>query len=121
MVGIASMSDRECITVHVGQAGCQMGDSSWNLYCLEHGVQEEGTIVGTHANIGNAGAFFSEGQNGKYVPRTVFVDLEPTMVDSIRVGKQRRLFHPKQLISCTYSVDFYVYRPKRCTHMFAVF
>ena len=28
---------RECISVHVGQAGCQMGNACWELYCLEHG------------------------------------------------------------------------------------
>lgn len=30
---------RECISVHVGQAGCQMGNACWELYCLEHGIQ----------------------------------------------------------------------------------
>ena len=28
---------RECISVHVGQAGSQMGNACWELYCLEHG------------------------------------------------------------------------------------
>lgn len=28
---------RECISVHVGQAGVQMGNACWELYCLEHG------------------------------------------------------------------------------------
>jgi hypothetical protein len=28
---------RECISIHVGQAGCQMGNACWELYCLEHG------------------------------------------------------------------------------------
>ena len=28
---------RECISVHVGQAGCQIGNACWELYCLEHG------------------------------------------------------------------------------------
>ena len=27
---------RECISVHVGQAGSQMGNACWELYCLEH-------------------------------------------------------------------------------------
>ena len=27
---------RECISIHVGQAGIQMGNSCWELYCLEH-------------------------------------------------------------------------------------
>merc|ERR1711937_610201 len=36
---------------------------------------------------------------GKHVPRCVFVDLEPTVVDEIRTGTYRQLFHPEQLIS----------------------
>ena len=30
---------RECISIHVGQAGCQIGNACWELYCLEHGIQ----------------------------------------------------------------------------------
>jgi hypothetical protein len=26
---------RECISVHVGQAGVQMGNACWELYCME--------------------------------------------------------------------------------------
>ena len=36
---------------------------------------------------------------GKHVPRAVFVDLEPTVVDEVRSGTYRQLFHPEQLIS----------------------
>ncbi|KFQ77335.1 Tubulin alpha chain, partial [Phaethon lepturus] len=36
------------------------------------------------------GTFFSETGSGKYVPRAIFVDLEPTVIV---------LFHPEQLIS----------------------
>ena len=43
--------------------------------------------------------FFSETGAGKHVPRCVFVDLEPTVVDEIRTGTYRQLFHPEQLIS----------------------
>lgn len=45
------------------------------------------------------GTFFSETVTGKYVPRTVFVDLEPTVIDEVRNGVYRQLFHPEQLIS----------------------
>ena len=34
--------------------------------------------------------FFSETGAGKHVPRTVFVDLEPTVVDEIRTGTYRQ-------------------------------
>merc|ERR1712113_942212 len=43
--------------------------------------------------------FFSETGAGKHVPRAVFVDLEPTVVDEVRTGTYRQLFHPEQLIS----------------------
>jgi tubulin alpha len=43
--------------------------------------------------------FFSETGAGKHVPRTVMVDLEPTVVDEVRTGTYRQLFHPEQLIS----------------------
>ncbi|CAM8955527.1 unnamed protein product [Rhodiola kirilowii] len=30
---------RECISIHIGQAGIQVGNSCCELYCLEHGIQ----------------------------------------------------------------------------------
>ena len=36
---------------------------------------------------------------GKHVPRAVFVDLEPTVIDEVRTGTYRQLFHPEQLMS----------------------
>jgi hypothetical protein len=43
--------------------------------------------------------FFSETGAGKHVPRCIFLDLEPTVVDEVRTGTYRQLFHPEQLIS----------------------
>ena len=31
--------------------------------------------------------------------RAVFVDLEPTVIDEIRTGTYRQLFHPEQMVS----------------------
>uniref|UniRef100_UPI00358F3E54 tubulin alpha-1C chain-like n=1 Tax=Myxine glutinosa TaxID=7769 RepID=UPI00358F3E54 len=36
---------------------------------------------------------------GKHVPRAVFIDLEATVIDEVRTGTYRQLFHPEQLIS----------------------
>ena len=44
-------------------------------------------------------AFFSETSSGKHVPRALFVDLEPSVIDEIRAGKYSKLFHPEQLMS----------------------
>ncbi len=43
--------------------------------------------------------FFSETGSGKHVPRAIFVDLEPSVVDQVRTGTYRQLFHPEQLIT----------------------
>ena len=33
------------------------------------------------------------------VNRAIFVDLEPSVIDEVRTGTYRALFHPEQLIS----------------------
>ncbi|XP_040848456.1 tubulin alpha-1C chain-like [Ochotona curzoniae] len=43
--------------------------------------------------------FFSDTGTGKHVPRAVFADLEPTVIDEVRTGTYRQLFHPEQLIN----------------------
>ncbi|XP_050977545.1 tubulin, alpha 7 like [Labeo rohita] len=93
---------RECISIHVGQAGVQIGNACWELYCLEHGIQPDGHMPTDQTTSGgdqSFNTFFSETGAGKHVPRAVFVDLEPTVVDEIRTGTYRQLFHPEQLIT----------------------
>ncbi|GAB2212097.1 hypothetical protein Droror1_Dr00025443, partial [Drosera rotundifolia] len=35
---------REIISIHIGQVGIQVGNSCWELYCLEHGIQPDGRV-----------------------------------------------------------------------------
>ena len=96
---------RECILIHLGQAGCQLGNACWELFCLEHGIQPNGQKPSTgngddnYSDDDSYGTFFTETGAGKFVPRCVFLDLEPTVIDEIRSGTYRSLFHPEQLIS----------------------
>uniref|UniRef100_A0A8C5XKL2 Tubulin alpha chain n=1 Tax=Microcebus murinus TaxID=30608 RepID=A0A8C5XKL2_MICMU len=66
---------RECISIHVGQAGVQMGNACWELYCLEHSIQPNGTMPSDKA-LGSGddsfNTFFSETGAGRRVPRAVF-------------------------------------------------
>lgn len=75
---------RECISIHIGQAGVQMGNACWELFCLEHGIQPDGLLpskVSVDGPIDTSfGTFFTELGNGKYVPRAVMIDLEPTVI-----------------------------------------
>jgi tubulin alpha len=115
---------REVISIHIGQAGIQVGNACWELYCLEHGIQPDGQAstcvrcccchhqplnrlpppqMPSDKTIGGGddafNTFFSETGAGKHVPRCIFLDLEPTVVDEVRTGTYRQLFHPEQLIS----------------------
>ncbi len=92
---------REVISIHVGQAGVQMGNACWELYCLEHGIQPDGMMPSddNDLNDDSFNTFFSETGNGKHVPRAVFVDLEPTVIDEVRTGNYRALFKPENMIT----------------------
>ncbi|EDO45429.1 predicted protein, partial [Nematostella vectensis] len=93
---------RECISLHIGQAGVQIGNACWELYCLEHAIQPDGLMLGgpsEEAGDDSFNTFFSEAAAGKYVPRAVLVDLEPTVIDEVRTGMYRYLYHPEQMIS----------------------
>ena len=35
---------REALCIHVGQAGVQIGNACWELFCLEHGIQPDGQM-----------------------------------------------------------------------------
>ncbi|KAJ6219621.1 hypothetical protein RDWZM_005433 [Blomia tropicalis] len=92
---------RECISLHVGQAGVQMGNSCWELYCLEHQINPDGTVnpEKQQTDDESSSTFFNLTRQGQYVPRSIFVDLEPTVVDEVRNGSYGKLFHPEQMIT----------------------
>ena len=128
------MQGREIISLHIGQAGIQLGNACWQLFCLERGIQPDGQMPSDETKtIGAPGGddafntFFSEAGAGRYVPRAIFVDLEPWVIeevqyigplligsspalvqcfsstvfvhDQVRTGAYRALFHPEQLIN----------------------
>ncbi|KAH9927179.1 alpha2 tubulin [Epithele typhae] len=92
---------REVISLHVGQAGVQIGNACWELYTLEHGLNADGRPSegsSTHSD-GGFSTFFSETGSGKYVPRSLYIDLEPGAIDDVKSGTYRSLFHPETMIS----------------------
>ncbi|KAJ5765852.1 hypothetical protein N7520_005411 [Penicillium odoratum] len=98
------MTRGEICHLHIGQAGVQLGNAAWELYLLEHGLTPDGHFKPELAaddlsQNGSYDTFFTETAGGKYVPRSVFVDLDPSPIDEIRTGAYRQLFHPEQLIS----------------------
>ena len=95
---------KEIISLHMGQAGIQMGNACWELLCHEHGIQPDGQVSTPHNSNINENqtiiqTLFSEAANNTYTPRSVYMDLEPMVVDQVRKGPYRNLFNPSTLIS----------------------
>ncbi|EFN67975.1 Tubulin alpha chain [Camponotus floridanus] len=91
---------REVLTVFVGQAGTQISNACWELFCLEHGIEPDGNFKKEYEPLGNKfKAFFTQSQKGLFTPRTIVIDLEPTVIDEIRTGAYKELFQPDSLIT----------------------
>lgn len=58
----------EIITIFIGQAGTQIANACWELFCLEHGVSPNGSLhQGYYPMDPSMHAFFSETQVRKYI------------------------------------------------------
>jgi len=92
---------REIISISIGQGGVQLGNSVWDQYCQEHKITNTGTMSATDRENGDDYflTFFEETSAGQFVPRNIYVDLEPTVLDDVRRGKTAALFHPEYLVN----------------------
>lgn len=76
------------MSLHVGQAGVQMGNACWELYGVEHGVSPDGFLTADNLACNGPdffGTFYQETSTGRFVPRAVLVDLEPTVIGTCRL------------------------------------
>ena len=64
-------------------------------------LQPDGRLTTDSPSAGDSGfsTFFSESSKGKHVPRSLYIDLEPGVIDEVRNGTYRDLFHPETLMS----------------------
>uniref|UniRef100_A0AAG5CU98 Tubulin alpha chain n=1 Tax=Anopheles atroparvus TaxID=41427 RepID=A0AAG5CU98_ANOAO len=90
---------REILQLHVGQAGVQMASACWELFCLEHGIYANGEFCDCSKADADCSAFFSCDRVRRCVPRVLLLDLEPSVVDEVRIGAYRELFHPGTLLT----------------------
>eukprot|EP00171_Calliarthron_tuberculosum_P010408 IDg10408t1 len=91
---------RGIVSLQAGQCGNQIGAAFWETISEEHGIDYSGSYVGKQRDIQleRAGVYYSEGSEGRYVPRAVMLDLEPGVVDTIKSSKLGTLFRPDNFI-----------------------
>jgi Tubulin/FtsZ family, GTPase domain/Tubulin C-terminal domain len=90
---------REVLSIHVGQAGNQIGNEFWKLVLREHGLRPNGTAEGeAAANNTRQEVFFHTNRDGKYTPRAVLIDLEPGVISRIEGGDMNDLFDEANIV-----------------------
>jgi tubulin alpha len=64
-------------------------------------LQADGRLIEGSPSSTDSGfsTFFSETGSGKHVPRSLYIDLEPGVIDDVKTGPYRSLFHPETLIT----------------------
>ncbi|KAJ1958289.1 Tubulin beta-1 chain [Dispira parvispora] len=90
---------REIVHLQTGQCGNQVGSSFWEAISQEHGIDQTGQYVGDNpVQLEKIDVYYTEGQGGRYVPRSVCVDLEPGSIDTVRSSPYGGLFRPDNMI-----------------------
>ncbi|KAN0000031.1 hypothetical protein ACTFIZ_008494 [Dictyostelium cf. discoideum] len=95
---------REIVQIQAGQCGNQIGSKFWEVISEEHGIQSDGFHAGgedehlKRLQLERINVYYNEARDGKYVPRSVLVDLEPGTVDTIKASPYGKLFRPDNFI-----------------------
>ena len=92
----ANKMPREIISIHVGEAGINVGTTLWELYCLEHGINEDGIRKVANDKDDHFLSMFEETGAGKYVPRALMVDLDPNLLGDLK--ESTSLYDPECLV-----------------------
>ena len=93
---------REIVSIAVGQCGNQVNAKFWDALVTEHGIDHDaGTWIGNdEKQIQKSDVYFNEIPGGRFVPRSVLVDLEPGVLNAVQSDKRMgRLFNPDNFIA----------------------
>ena len=90
---------REIVSVQAGQCGNQIGARFWQTLCSEHSIDPKGDYIGSKPEeLERINVYFTEADGGRYVPRSVLVDLEPGVIDTIQATPYGNLFRPDNFV-----------------------
>lgn len=93
---------REIITLGVGQCGNQVNYKFWEAISQEHGIDtSSGQWAGEDdVQLQKSDVYFTEVSGGRFVPRSVLIDLEPGVLNSVQsCPKMGKLFNPDNYVS----------------------
>ncbi len=91
---------REIVNINVGQSGIQIGGMQLAGLAQEHKVNLDGEYVGTQPDLElmRIDSYLREVQEGKYVPRSINIDLDPQTIDKQLVGPLSGFLTPENFV-----------------------
>jgi tubulin beta len=85
----------------------------------ENGIGGESDYCGDNdAQLDRINVIYHEASGGKYVPRAVFVELEPGAIGAARASPLGELFRPENLVNRTRGKNWAKGHYKRAKHQF---
>eukprot|EP00798_Chlamydomonas_sp_ICE-L_P007474 gene7474-617_t len=89
---------REIICLQAGQCGNQVGAEFWRTLCAEHGIRKDGMLEDFAVQGGDRkDVFFYQADDEHYIPRSLLLDLEPRVINSIQNSDIKNLFNPENI------------------------
>lgn len=79
-----------------------VGYEFWKRLCMEHGISPTGRLEDFAVNdvgIDRKDVFFYQADDDHYIPRALLLDLEPTVINSIKKGPYCNLYNPENIYS----------------------
>uniref|UniRef100_A0A2C9JPB1 Tubulin beta chain n=1 Tax=Biomphalaria glabrata TaxID=6526 RepID=A0A2C9JPB1_BIOGL len=71
----------------------------WECISDEHGIDPSGNYHGDDPlQLERINVYYTEASGGKYVPRSILIDLEPGTMDAVRSGPFGQLFRPDNYV-----------------------
>ena len=77
---------KEIISLCIGQAGIQIGDTCNQLFAEESGITNDGMLSEealTTTEPNTTDIFFHEDSTGRFRPRSLLIDTEPLVIDEV--------------------------------------
>eukprot|EP01084_Bolivina_argentea_P213534 362622_1 len=90
---------REVVSLNIGQAGIQLGQTVWEQYCKEHDIDVNGKRKDTVDKQESFQCFYQETDDKNYIPRNLMVDLEPNVIDDIKSSKYSKIYDTQFLLA----------------------
>jgi tubulin alpha len=91
---------REVLSIALGQGGVQLGNAVWAQYGEEHDIDPDGSKQDDfNPEDRQINTFYEETGMGKLVPRNLYVDLEPNVIDDVKMGPYGPMFNPNFMLA----------------------